>query len=190
MSAGDDSHAIGELTNKVQALSSGYQALQIDMQHVVKATDALKGMPLQQLELAHELSRLRETIDRTKADAQKGDDHLLIAINNLTTAIREDRMNSAGTARDVTRFKGAIWGLGIATGVIAVLGMGVSTLYATNTGDKFAALHSKVDASNKAREGADVEHKVRLDSLAGQVIELRLGQGQRDRERSQREEVP
>jgi Skp family chaperone for outer membrane proteins len=184
MTAAAKPDPLQHLANKVNDHSTVLQAIQVDMQHMVKAIDKLVGVSEKQAVLGSELQRHSESIDRAFRQMDGHKSELTQAIRELAEAFKADRKDTADTANEVAGFKGSIralrWALGIVAGV-AIFAGGVVM-------KGIQADQARTDATATDLR-ADFERRklavdIKIDALSQSVQEVRLDR-QRDLEDKQ-----
>ena len=176
-----DTDAIAHLASKVQDHSSVLQAMQVDIQHIVRAIEKLAVVGEKQAELASEMRRHSDSIERAfrQMDSHKSD--LTTSIDGLAEALREDRRQAQGTAESVVEFKSALrtvkWLGGLLVSMLAL----VATMYSQGNEKDKARLESSVSSLQADFDRRKLSVDLKVDALSQQVQEVRLDR-QRDRE--------
>lgn len=182
MEAGEhDVDKMDTLTNKVQDHSTVLQALQVDMRHAVKLLDKLVIVADKQTDLAHELSRHSDSIERAFKHTDGVESKLVKAIDALTDVFKKDRDKADATAETVTGYRSSLKTLmyvgGAVTGLLFLVG-GMFSAQQVREIDRTNQSVSDIAASAERRKLAV---DIKLDNLVQQVQEVRLDR-QRDRE--------
>lgn len=184
MTAAAKPDPLQHLANKVNDHSTVLQAIQVDMQHMVKAIDKLVGVSEKQAVLGSELQRHSESIDRAFRQMDGHKSELSQAIRELAEAFKADRGAATLTANEVTGFKGSVKALRWALGVVAVVAVFAGGVVLKGIQADQARTDAAAHDFRAEFERRKLAVDIKIDALSQAVQEVRLDR-QRDIEDKQ-----
>ena len=173
--------AIDKLASRVSDHSTVLQSIQVEIRHQSKTLDHLANVADKQAELAGELRRNSESIERAFQRTDSVESKLVQAIEKLAATFERDR----GAAKEIadtvigyrTAVKTLVWVSGGVWTLIAVIGI----MFSRGVDKDQARTDNEVGVLRSALETRKQAVDIKFDALSQQVQEVRLDR-QRDRE--------